>query len=70
MVYSGAWGTLIHKKTRSRKSRDTVPLSIPPTREPESVLYDVATSSVGGMVCQYFKFFQRLFTLPDTVLAR
>ncbi len=27
MVYSGAWGTLIHEKTRSRKSRGTVPLS-------------------------------------------
>ncbi len=27
MVYSGAWGKLIHKKTRSRKSRGTVPLS-------------------------------------------
>ncbi len=27
MVYSGAWGKLIHEKTRSRKSRDTVPLS-------------------------------------------
>jgi hypothetical protein len=27
MVYSGAWEKLIHKKTRSRKSRDTVPLS-------------------------------------------
>ncbi len=24
MVYSGAWGKLIHKKIRSRKSRDTV----------------------------------------------
>ncbi len=31
MVYSGAWGKLIHeKKTRSRKSRDTVPLSYHP----------------------------------------
>ncbi len=27
MVYSGAWGKLIHEKTRSRKSRDTVPLT-------------------------------------------
>ncbi len=27
MVYSGAWGKLIHEKTRSRNSRDTVPLS-------------------------------------------
>jgi hypothetical protein len=27
MVYSGAWGKLIHEKTRSKKSRDTVPLS-------------------------------------------
>ncbi len=26
MVYSGAWGKLIHAKNRSRKSRDTVPL--------------------------------------------
>ncbi len=26
MAYSGAWGKLIHEKTRSRKSRDTVPL--------------------------------------------
>jgi hypothetical protein len=26
MVYSGAWGKLIHEKTRSRKSRDTIPL--------------------------------------------
>jgi hypothetical protein len=26
-VYSGAWGKLIHEKTRSRKSRDTVPLN-------------------------------------------
>jgi hypothetical protein len=25
MVYSGAWGKLIHEKTRSRKSRDTAP---------------------------------------------
>jgi hypothetical protein len=29
MVYSGAWGKLIHEKTRSRKSRETVPLIIP-----------------------------------------
>ncbi len=29
MVYSGAWGKLIREKTRSRKSRDTVPLSQP-----------------------------------------
>jgi hypothetical protein len=28
MGYSGAGGKLIHKKTRSKKSRDTVPLSI------------------------------------------
>jgi hypothetical protein len=27
MVYSGACGKLIHEKTRSQKSRDTVPLS-------------------------------------------
>ncbi len=27
MGYSGAGGKLIHKKTRSKKSRDTVPLS-------------------------------------------
>ncbi len=27
MVYSRAWGKLIHEKTRSKKSRDTVPLS-------------------------------------------
>jgi hypothetical protein len=26
MVYSGAWGKLIHEKNRSRKSRDFVPL--------------------------------------------
>ncbi len=26
MVYSGALGKLIHEKTRSRKSRETVPL--------------------------------------------
>jgi hypothetical protein len=26
MVYSGAWGKLIHKKIRSRKSRDSIPL--------------------------------------------
>ncbi len=26
LVYSDAWGKLIHEKTRSRKSRDTVPL--------------------------------------------
>jgi hypothetical protein len=26
MVYSGTWGKLIHEKTRSRKSCDTVPL--------------------------------------------
>jgi hypothetical protein len=26
-VYSGDWGKLIHEKTRSRKSRDTVPLT-------------------------------------------
>ncbi len=25
--YSGAWGKLIHEKTSSRKSRDTVPLT-------------------------------------------
>ena len=25
MVYSRAWGKLIHEKTRSKKSRDTVP---------------------------------------------
>jgi hypothetical protein len=28
MLYSDAWGKLIHEKTRSRKSRDTVPLKI------------------------------------------
>ncbi len=28
MVYSGAWEKLIHEKTRSRKSRDTVPLNL------------------------------------------
>jgi hypothetical protein len=27
IVHSGAWGKLIHVKTRSRKSRDTVPLT-------------------------------------------
>jgi hypothetical protein len=27
IVNSGAWGNLIHEKTRSRKSRDTVPFS-------------------------------------------
>ncbi len=27
MVYSGAWGKLIHEKNRSRKSRETVPLN-------------------------------------------
>jgi hypothetical protein len=27
VVHSGAWGKLIHEKTRSRKSRGTVPLS-------------------------------------------
>jgi hypothetical protein len=26
MVYSGAWGKLIHEKNRSRKSRGTLPL--------------------------------------------
>jgi hypothetical protein len=26
MVYSGAFGTMINEKTRSRKSRDTVPI--------------------------------------------
>jgi hypothetical protein len=30
MVYSGAWGKLIHEKTRCRKSRDTVSLSLLP----------------------------------------
>ncbi len=29
LVYSYAWGKLIDEKTRSRKSRDTVPLIIP-----------------------------------------
>ncbi len=33
MVYSGAWGELIHEKTRSRKSRDTVPLTSPMPKE-------------------------------------
>ena len=28
MVYSGAWGKLIHEKNRSQKSRDTVPLKV------------------------------------------
>jgi hypothetical protein len=28
MVYSGAWGKLIHEKIRSQKSRGTVPLSV------------------------------------------
>ncbi len=28
MEYSGAWGKLIHEKTRSKKSRDTVPLKV------------------------------------------
>ncbi len=28
MVYSGAWGKLIHEKNRSRKSRDSVPLKV------------------------------------------
>jgi hypothetical protein len=27
MVYSGAWGKLIHEKTGSRQSRATVPLN-------------------------------------------
>ncbi len=27
MVYSGAWGKLIHEQSRGRKSRDTVPLN-------------------------------------------
>jgi hypothetical protein len=27
LVYSDAWGKLIHEKNRSRKSRDTVPLT-------------------------------------------
>jgi hypothetical protein len=26
IVFSGAWGKLIHEKNRSRKSRDTAPL--------------------------------------------
>ncbi len=33
MGYSGAGGKLIHKKTRSKKSRDTVPLNIKKTHE-------------------------------------
>ncbi len=28
MVYSGAWGKLIHEKNQKKKSRDTVPLII------------------------------------------
>ncbi len=28
LVYSGSWRKLIHEKTRSRKSRDNVPLSL------------------------------------------
>jgi hypothetical protein len=28
MVYSVAWGKPIHEKTKSRKSRDTVPLNV------------------------------------------
>ncbi len=27
MLFSGAWGKMIHEKTRSEKSRDTVPLA-------------------------------------------
>ncbi len=29
MVYSGAWGKLIHEKNQNQKSRDTVPLRLP-----------------------------------------
>jgi hypothetical protein len=32
MGHSGAGGKLIHKKTRSKKSRDTVPLTIKDNR--------------------------------------
>jgi hypothetical protein len=28
MVYSGAWGKLIHEKNQKQKSRDTVPLNV------------------------------------------
>ncbi len=35
MVYSVAWGRLIHEKNRSRKSRDTVPLRRP-GKKPDS----------------------------------
>jgi hypothetical protein len=28
LVYSGAWGKLIHEKNRSRKSHGTVPLNV------------------------------------------
>ncbi len=38
MVYSRAWGKLIHEKKRSKKSRDTVPLSFPFYKPPESWL--------------------------------
>jgi hypothetical protein len=33
MVFSGAWGKLIHEKTRSKKSRDTIPLTCEYRRE-------------------------------------
>jgi len=67
MLYSDAWGKLIHEKTRSRKSRDTVPLSGPQGNLKQLFFYSNSKSkivaSVGGayvskdkMVCIWATF--------------
>ncbi len=55
MVYLGAWGKLIHKKTWSRKSRGTVPLknlSIDNTHNAAILPFDCSCAAyigIGGM---------------------
>ncbi len=39
MEYSGAEGKLIHEKTRSKKSRDTVPLKTTKDEKPAPAWY-------------------------------
>jgi hypothetical protein len=49
-VYSGAWGKLIHEKTRSRKSRDNVPLRVGEEGQPR-IGRGVPGFEPGGPVC-------------------
>jgi hypothetical protein len=47
MEYSGAGGKLIHEKTRSKKSRDTVPLTLFGNFKGQGPLnFDIKTSTI------------------------